>query len=190
MAREAKPKKPLTEEQQKLITDNFGLIFYALKFYDYDKRDYEDLLEYCFFYACDAARNHNPEKGKFSSLLCKSVKYAVYNFRRDKARHKDRDFLTLDCNIESDTGNDTESYGKNNIAYLDKTESKLQFWDVYDKVLEEFNTRDKFIITKYYIDKLTEQEISDLTSITRQRINIIIHNFRDRFKEEYGDCIF
>lgn len=184
-------KPPLTEKQRKLIEDNYGLINYFLQFYDYDINEYEDLLGYCHLYICDTARTYNSEKGSYSTLVGKAVRSAVYNFRRDKARNYGKELLTLDAPGYNHKGEeDIEFCDKNTIPYIDKYSEnypeKVYFWEIYNQVLSSFPKNKQIIIEKYFLEERTYEEVGRMVGLTHQRVNQIIHDFRNKFKVLYN----
>ena len=193
MACKERKKAPLNEEQRKLIEDNYGLINYFLQFYDYDINEYDDIMGYCHLYICDAARLYDPSKGKkYSTYVGKTIRSAIYNYRRDKARSYGKELLTLDAPGYNHKGEEDEEFSdKNTIPYIDKYSEnypeKVYFWEVYNQVLSSFPKNKQIIIEKYFLGERTYEEVGKLTGLTHQRVNQIINDFRNKFKALYKE---
>ncbi len=191
-----KNEEVLSEEQQKLISKNMGLLdaFYKTeigKGYipDQKKDDFFSNLQQRF---CNAALKYNEDAGfKFSTFAYGSFIFCAAEMK--KKLFRDRKVFT---------GNDKKfvSYGKKSVW------NSINGWDVdsvinYEKVVNLVNKvplseKERTVINFYYFEGLTLLETGKKLGLSRQRIKQItleaiykIKRFADRRDYRIGDFV-
>lgn len=169
----------LTNEQVKLVEDNYRLI------YSFAKRHCIDLLEddnYGLLATglCKAAQKYNPNKGSFSTI--------AYYAMRSEMRHN----YTTQTYIKRDIRrlnkyNDFEDveFGENKIDTTQSEEmllSNIAYKDILTYLKQALSER-RYAILEYMLQGYTIMEIGSMLNITHQAVSTNIKVIRQVLRE-------
>jgi RNA polymerase sigma factor (sigma-70 family) len=158
----------LTDEQRKLINDNYGLL---MSFYhrDMDNRllpsdDEDALFSELQWRFCYAARKYDPSSGfKFSTFCYHGLRMGVSNFWKKAKRDSRVSFI--------DTSLKKYTYIPDKIKSVDI--------DSLEKIIngiEEIPDRDKRIFITYFLESKTMKTVCLMFNLSRARISQIINS--------------
>lgn len=147
---------PLTPEQQKLVADNYNLIFGFCKKYGLDSEDWHGNFAICL---CNAAQNYNSSQGTFATL---AYKYMLNDFHREHylQQHQKRNPKYLAGSLDELIDEDSNStFGEILGCEADFTGPEVE------EILSLFTPRQQLIL-RAWLEKCTRSEMIKLINRT------------------------
>ncbi len=168
----------------------FTLVLRILK----NKEDAEDALQEAFIKAFRSiVDNRFEERAKFSTYLYRIVYNTALDFYK---KHKSRNYnmLSLDSNFnkqdsnEDDFGNiemqiDEKKYGYNSALSTDKKVMEKEMQDFVNNFLSSIPEKYSVILTLFYLDDLSHEEISDVLSLPLGTVKNRIFRAKEKLRE-------
>jgi RNA polymerase sigma factor (sigma-70 family) len=163
----------LTEEQKKLASDNFPLVWWYIKKLLLSKkikrREIDDVSGYIVYRLCMAAETYDPSKGKFSTYAAIAFHFGYKKYLYDYNKHHKK----------------TVCYGEDdkllNVIYEDST--KID-WDNIKFLFDGINlsSLEMKIIYYRYIEKMNNSEIGRKINYSKERIRQVHNEIIEKVK--------
>lgn len=180
----------LTEEQRKMVEDNCGLIYVALKQYCIP-REYEDFYGVMAEGLCNAVRTYNPNRGvKFSTYAMKCMWGACFTEKRKgrtQRRGNDVTIVSLSdpvpgtdgCCIEDlvpDGSDFVHAYEQSTLIRkaLDRLAHKYELQGKYDKVKVDR----MHVFKRVCIEGAAQSELVEELGVTQGTISRIVRRVK------------
>ncbi len=169
----------------------FTLVLRILK----NHEDAEDALQEAFIKAFRSiVDNRFEERSKFSTYLYRIVyNTALDYYKKHKSRNYnlislDRNFNNQDVNDNDDFGNiemqiDNKGYGQNKGYSSDKIVLENEMQDFVNKFLSAIPEKYSVILTLFYMDDLSHDEISDVLKLPIGTVKNRIFRAKEKLKE-------
>jgi len=155
-----------------LVAKHKNMVFsIALKILN-SREDAEEIAQDSFLKAFESLGSFE-KKSKFSTWLYR----IVYNASVSKTRKKKLEFVGMDDRIII---NYTEDQIQDGVDHLDEGEQK----SLIDKALKKLSGADNLLITLFYKEDNSIEEISTVTGLSESNVKVRLHRIR---KKLYGD---
>lgn len=174
--RPAQPIKPLNDEQRKLASDNHKLIYAMMHKMNLN----EDMYDVLAIGLCNAAREYEPSKGKFSTFACTAMHRAAYNefhIINAKKRTMNETEIRLELSREDDNGRMSEDSDRiaDESYSLDDIVAAHELLDLISSKCRDDVERD-IVIRR--IEGYSSIDIGKIHGITQQGILLKIKRIR------------
>ncbi len=133
-----------------------------------NKEDAEELAQDVFMKAYQSLKSFKRES-KFSTWLYR----IVYNSAISKTRKKQFKTTDLDYNIVENYSTDEI---KEDVERLSDDEQKK----IVNAILEKLNPEESILITLFYFDEKTTEDISIITGLSQSNVKVRLHRLRKR----------
>lgn len=164
----------MTEEQNKLVTENLNLARKFAHDYSFSKQDYEDREAIAFESLCKASIHFNPDKDvKFSTYASSIIKR---DLQKEITKENNRpDKISLDQSIADgltieDTVGEEDFTEKISDPYL-------------QNYINNFSPRVQDMFKMRFEENKTYSEIGEKYNITRSRVHQIMKDALQKLKE-------
>ena len=166
----------LVEKYKKLV---YNLIYRILR----NNEDAEEVSQDAFVNAFNVINEFN-YKAKFSTWLYR----IAYNAAISRLRHK-KSFNFLKCDEIDEDSYDDVNFSIESVLGLERDEKKI----IIRKLLEMLNEEENILISLYYFNDCSIQEISEITSLTISNVKIklfrtrklLLENLKKMLGKEY-----
>lgn len=172
-------KKPLTKEQQNLVTENHNLI------YEFAKRKHLAIDEYYGLLAigmCQAAQIYNGESGKFSTVANKCMNNILVNHYEHLSSQRS---IPEDMILSYDASNGGED-GDNNSCFLDSLADSRCTHDIVvsgimSEILINLLSEREQMVVNLLVNGMTQDKIAERMGCKRQNIGYYIKQIRKKW---------
>jgi RNA polymerase sigma-70 factor (ECF subfamily) len=155
-----------------LIDKHKNMVFtIALKIV-HNREDAEEIAQDVFMKAYQSLSAFKKES-KFSTWLYR----IVYNTAISKTRKKSLETTNINYDIVE---NYSEDDINDNLNRLEEKEQKK----IINTVLKKLNTEDHLLITLYYFDEKSVEEISEITTLSQSNVKVRLFRARKKLYEE------
>ena len=137
-----------------------------------NREDAEETAQDTFMKAYQSLDKFRQES-KFSTWLYR----IVYNTAISKTRKKKIQTIDLDDKMEK---NFSEDEIRDDVNKLDFDEQKI----LINKVIGKLSEEDSMLITLYYFEENTTEEIAEITGLSQSNVKVRLHRVRKRMYEE------
>lgn len=171
---------PLTNEQQKLVSDNHNLIYAYARKHNLDLDEYYGILAIGL---CKAALIFDSNLGfMFSTLAHVSMHHECYSYQRDMSRRKryipDELMMSLDAPVDDDPYS-KELYDKIYDIFNDKYRTGVIKTELKD-FIRTLRQTDQLILF-YTFQGYEQKEIAAALGMTRANVNGRLHVLKKRW---------
>ena len=169
----------LTNEQQKLVSDNYGLIYKYIIDNNIDEEEYYDIL--CIG-ICKAAKAFNKNKGRFSTLAFRCMENEINSYKRKQIKQSvipeslivsyDSTIKTIDgCDMRISDFIADDSF---DITMFDNS-SMIKFADSLSK--------NEKIIVNLLLGDMNQTDIAKVIGCKKQNVGYHIKKIREKAKK-------
>lgn len=166
----------LTDEQRKLVEDNYKLIFHFMRYNGLTENDIIDWHGEAAVWLCRAAMHFDPtrSRAKFSTYAYMTM---YYNMVRLKSAKRIKT-VSLDYDYE-----DADDNLLNLISdHCDPLET-LCFQEAIEEVESKLSKRDKEILAMVICCGKTQEEVAQIYGIKRAAVGMVCHKFAKNVRE-------
>ena len=162
---------PLTPEQEQLLLENQGLVYWQVRRYHRGRRwvDEEDLMQEGLIGLLSAVRGFDPGRGlAFSAYALPAIRRRMYRYGASQAaeRHESiQPARSRDDDGEGQHGRDVPDHRAERRAEC------RELAEVVGWVLSRMHQADRVLIRAYYIEGLTMNEIARRLGVTHQAVD-------------------
>lgn len=169
----------MTQEQRKLVEDNYKMIYFFCKNYRISVEEYHGHLAIGL---CNAAMSYDAKKGfAFSTYAMKCMYNAYIQKIRDdnnKQRSFEKDILSLDKEMSNDCG-DTWT-----LADIVSTPNSEPWQNIVSFRLSDILSEKELRICKMYYNGLSQKTIGEKEGCTQTHISRILKRARKKLEKE------
>lgn len=133
--------KPLNEDMQRLVLDNYNLIYTAIKGFHIEKNysiDMEDLQQMALFALCKASRTYDKAKGtEFSTYAVRCMRNHISNELRNYNNSSvdlKYERISLDEGFDYCEGSEEFAKGLNDDSYSDRIDASIVLMDLDNEI--------------------------------------------------------
>jgi RNA polymerase sigma-70 factor (ECF subfamily) len=137
-----------------------------------NREDAEEIAQDVFIKAYQSLRTFKKES-KFSTWLYR----IAFNAAVSRTRKKKLETIDLDQTIAENFS--TEAV-KEDVNKLDFDEQKI----LINKVLDKLNEEDSLLITLYYFDENSVEDIAHITGLSQANVKVKLHRIRKKLYDE------
>lgn len=172
--------KKLTLEQQKLVEDNFNLIYGACKKYNIN---FEECYDIMAIGLCKAARIYNKNKGKFSTIAYAYMLQEYRNYLRLLYTNKNKinqEAISFGC------GGHYSKEGTNVFLEMEKGEIDMNIANVENTLLEDLKpelTDMQYKVLQLFALEYKPMEIAQELKCTSQNVYRIREAIKKKIKQ-------
>lgn len=170
-------KKPLTNEQKELVTENHNLIYAYAHKKDISLDEYYGILAIGL---CKAAKAFDKSKGEFSTIAYRCMENELCTYWKSM---QSKSTIPEDLVLSYDVTKTKEDFDNQN-NFLENFPDNQSYNDMMYAIMSfEFTERltDKeSIIFQYLLDGLTHNEIANKLGCKRQSVAYHINNIRNK----------
>lgn len=141
------------------------------------REDAEELAQDVFVKAYQSLDTFKGDS-KFSTWLYR----IVYNAAISKTRKRKIETVDLDYNL---VDNYTTDEIKEDINRLEYDEQK----QIVHKVLDRLNTEDSMMVSLFYFNENSTEEISEIMGLTQTNVKVKLHRLRKRLLHEVNEIL-
>ena len=157
-----------------LINQNIPLVYKAMMANKLTQRQIKsDMGQHVWMRLMAQAKSYNPEKGKLSTWIYSTVRFAVMEARETMRKHSPLVFV--------------ENYHEQSVRYFPETPDIM----LYDKIAKFIDTRlganEKKVVRDWCYDHKPFREIAKDIGISKSRIGIIFQRAIHKIKKHIGD---
>jgi len=178
----------MTQEQQKLVTDNLGLVYWYMKKYNLNNEQFEGILTESL---CKSAVYYNSTREiKFVTFAVYCFRMAVAKYYRDSSMDKrkaNHDALSLESTLENGSGDDYNSLLSvlpNPKHTVESTELSMDIRDLLDKLPNLLNSKELECL-KYSLAGYCQEDIATLTGHSQSYVSRLVSSAGRKAKEYY-----
>ncbi|MBN2174756.1 MAG: RNA polymerase sigma factor [Bacteroidales bacterium] len=142
-----------------------------------NREDAEEIAQDTFIKAYQSLSKFRKES-KFSTWLYR----IVYNTAISRTRKKKIQTIELNDEIEK---NFSEDEIRDDVFKLDFDEQKI----LINKVIGKLSEEDSLLITLYYFEENTTEEIAEITGLSQSNVKVRLHRVRKRLYEEIQEIL-
>lgn len=175
-----------TEEQQRLVLENKGLVGHVMKKCKIAPSDYDDVYSIGTIGLIKAAISYDESKNaKFATYACKCITNEIYMYYRKNKKYeytisfeepiqgKEDENITIKDMLE-DPGESVQ----------DRISKDSDFIYVLNIILNLLNIKE-CIIFLYYMSEIKEDDIAKITNYSQSYVSRLIKRARNKIKEYY-----
>ena len=194
MKRNIRKNIKLNEEQQKLVTQYYPLIFRVLQKYGYLKDNAmekfnEDWYGIAAIGLCLAARDFDESRGvKFETFACNYIEHEIIrHYRIYNTQVRNQILFHL---YYADAPCQTKDVDVDNIWEIipgnENVENTVVLKILAEGLLAKEKKEKTVTILKLYMNGYTSVDIAKMMGISQQAINARIHKFANKIKKQYS----
>ena len=155
-----------------LVAKHKNLVFSIVVKIVNNREDAEEISQDVFLKAFQSL-NTFEKKSKFSTWLYR----IAYNAAISKTRKKKVEMVTIEEKVI--TNYSTDEIGRN-MNELEETDRHL----ILEKALQRLPDEDNLLITLYYKNENSIEDISDITGLSTSNVKVRLHRIRKKLYEE------
>jgi len=160
-----------------LVAKHKNLVFSIVLKIVNNREDAEEISQDVFLKAYQSL-NTFERKSKFSTWLYR----IAYNAAISKTRKKKVEMIAIEETVISNYS--TDEIGRN-INELDENDRQL----ILEKVLKRLPDEDNLLITLFYKNENSIEDISDITGLSVSNVKVRLHRIRKRLYDEMNEAI-
>jgi len=141
------------------------------------REDAEELAQDVFVKAYQSLDTFKGDS-KFSTWLYR----IVYNAAISKTRKKKIETVDLDYNLVDNYSTDEIKEDINRLEYEEQKH-------IVHKVLESLNPEDSMMVSLFYFNENSTEEISDVMGLTQSNVKVKLHRLRKRLLHEVNEIL-
>lgn len=182
----------MTEEQEKLVLENKGLIGFVIKKMGLGYK-YEELVDVLIIDLIESVKSFDSKKGiKPSTFLTLCITNRTINYlRNSKAKKRGRDYQTMSLDQEICIGNNnvyiSDLIADERINIEEEIIKREQFKGIKESI-KKLKEKERYIlIHKFEINgakKLTEREIAKDLNISHSQVNYRLHKALEKIRKD------
>lgn len=169
--------KQLTEEQRKMVEDNYGLaIYYAKKHWNgINPSVLDEYISDARFALVEAAMTYDPAKGFFRNrLFWLSLRNMNRTTRQIRGRSKLRKSFSLESALDSGADELDRNLQQEPNTAID------EFVPLVHKAIQRLSPRNRQIVIDYFYEGMTMKQIGDKIGRTRERVRQILEESKSQ----------
>ena len=169
-----------------LINKNHKLVFFVANKYRYTSVPFDALVSAGNSGLLSAAKNFDPNKGKFSTIACKSIRCKILSeIEQHIIDWKKYTSLSPSCAAgeeEQETSSTESRIQTDNFLEFEK--EPVTKYEI-EKLLECLNERERIIIERHFFEGFTFAEIARDFKLTRAGVCVIKDKALDKLKKRF-----
>lgn len=162
----------LNDWQRQLVEDNMLLVPFVLhKYFDIDKKDFEDYMSVGYIGLCKAASSFDPDAGSFGAYACKGIRNIVINeIRKGWTKGRGEGIKPVSLNtVISESDDESEL-----IEFIeDKSENVER--QVLDQITYDYISKLVPTTKRLYVDTMDIRKLTKELKCTRQGVYAKVH---------------
>lgn len=187
-------RKPLTEEQKKLVVDNLDFVYWWFhRHHVYD----EDRQQNYLYAICRYIHLYDSSKGTITTFLGAILQSRLLtSFKQDQTLRETSERMNVRLNDTVYSGEDGEDVTWEDIlGYTDVQLDKIESDNVYSKFLESLEkdkdiTKNEYDVLIKYLNVGNQKEVARMNGVRVQAINNALLNIRRKLcKKDYANEI-
>lgn len=172
----------LTDEQRKLVEDNYKLVFYVIR--KMKLQDADEWTGVASIGLCNAAKHYDPKKGEFCTFATWCIKNEIIKEIKAKlAQHRDPGYKLASLQSRAYRQSETRSGEEDEIIdfIVDKNQLGWESAIEITEVLEDFLRESRELDRKFFLELMCGKsylEIAQKYNCTRQNVHFHVKRMR------------
>lgn len=180
----------LTEEQKKLVEDNYKLVFYVIK--KMNLQDEEEWTGLASIGLCNTAKSYDPKKGCFATFAVACIRHEIIRELKAESRQmRNPGYKVASLQSRAFRQSDTRSGEEDEIIDFIADTSQLGWESIIGitEIVKEVLMELKEIDRKYFLELMRGDsylEIAQRYNCTRQNVHFHVKQVREKIADRLG----
>jgi RNA polymerase sigma factor (sigma-70 family) len=163
--------EPLTAEQVEMVEAYANMAFklVSIWFSRYRGFGYDAIYDACISALVKCARNYDPERGKFSTLLYHSTDHEMKRvIRYSQAKGRDSKIISLDETFDEDD--------KLNRLNLQRHEDRYGFIETefLKDIAVDLSEKEQYLLNLYFVKEMGQRDIAKILNISQVHVSRLL----------------